>query len=61
MVFFYILNLLDYSTTVHALDCIPGAYETNKWLANPEDAFRVKILGFLSGFFTSSSGFSLRG
>jgi|GEM_PF-4086434 hypothetical protein len=44
MVFFYILNLLDYSTTVYALNCIPGAYETNKWIANSEDAFRVKIL-----------------
>ncbi len=39
-----ILNVLDYLTTVYALENIPNAYEANPWIQTPEAIFKFKIL-----------------
>jgi len=44
MIAFFILNILDYLTTIYCLENIPNAYETNPWIKTPEEVFRFKIL-----------------
>ena len=54
----FLLNILDYLTTVYCLENIPNAYEANPWIKTPEAIFRFKILygipvgiaGILIGF-----------
>ena len=44
MVIFYILNLLDYATTVYCLENIANAREMNPWFQTPDMVFKFKIL-----------------
>ena len=40
----FILNILDYLTTIYCLENIPNAYEANPWIKTPEAIFRFRIL-----------------
>lgn len=40
----FILNILDYLTTIYALENIPSAYEANPWIKTPEAIFKFKVL-----------------
>jgi len=40
----FLLNVLDYLTTIYALENIPNAYEANPWIKTPEAIFKFKIL-----------------
>ena len=40
----FLLNILDYLTTIYCLENIPNAYETNPRIKTPEAIFRFKIL-----------------
>lgn len=44
MALLFILNILDYPTTIYALENIPNAYETNPWIKTPDKIFKFKIL-----------------
>jgi|Deesub1362A_J573_1020465.scaffolds.fasta_scaffold00898_15 hypothetical protein len=39
----FLLNILDYLTTIYCLENIPNAYEANPWVQTPEVMFKVKI------------------
>jgi len=44
MIALFILNILDYLTTIYCLENILNAYESNPWIKTPEEIFRFKIL-----------------
>jgi len=44
MLALFILNILDYLTTIYCLENIPNAYEANPWIKTPDEIFRFKIL-----------------
>ena len=44
MMALFVLNVLDYLTTIYALESIPNAYEANAWIKTPEAIFKFKIL-----------------
>ena len=44
MALLFILNILDYLTTIYCLENIPNAYELNPWIKTPEAVFKFKIL-----------------
>ena len=44
MMALFILNVIDYLTTIYCLENIPNAYEANPWIKTPDVIFRFKIL-----------------